>query len=275
MRGDEGKLVLEETSGLVFVLLPGGKFWMGAQKMDPTGQNYDAGAESDQGPVHEVELSPFYMSKYEMTQGQWRSLTGWNRSQYGPNNWSVNWTRGGGGGDLLEPVTTVSWIECAQMTDRWGLRLPSEAQWEYGARAGTSSVYWSGSEVEDLQGVANIADRYGEANGAPPSWQFEQEFNDGYTVHAPVDALLPNAFGLHHMHGNVWEWCLDGYDHDFYRNCPVRDPLNPNEGAVNSVNRGGGFGDAASSARSATRVSLTREFATGSLGLRPTRVIIP
>ncbi|MFT7670400.1 MAG: serine/threonine protein kinase/formylglycine-generating enzyme required for sulfatase activity [Planctomycetota bacterium] len=273
LRGEGHKLVLEESSGLVFVLLPGGKFWMGAQSTDPAGQNYDKNSEGDEGPPHEVELSAFFMSKYEMTQGQWKELTGWNQSQYGPNDWSTNWARGGVGGDLLQPVTNVTWVDCESLADRWGLRLPSEAQWEYGCRGGTTSVHWSGSGVGDLQGVGNIADSYSKDQGAPASWPFEEELDDGYTVHAPVDALSPNAFGLHHVHGNVWEWCLDGYGESFYSNSPALNPVNPYEGSKIRVFRGGSFSYAASEARSAVRHNNTPSNAGSSLGLRPVRVI--
>ncbi|MFT7671599.1 MAG: sulfatase modifying factor 1, partial [Planctomycetota bacterium] len=273
LRGEGDKLFLEESSGLVFVLLPGGKFWMGAQSSNPAGQNYDKGAQSDENPVHEVELSAFFMSKYEMTQGQWKELTGWNRSQYGPNGWSTNWARGGVGGDLLQPVTNVSWSDCLAITDKWGLRLPSEAQWEYGCRGGTTSVYWSGSEVGDLQGVANLPDRYAKDHGAPSSWTIEEELDDGYLAHAPVDALLPNAFGLHHVHGNVWEWCLDGFDGSFYSKDPALDPLSPFEGSSTRVLRGGSFDNAASFARSAFRLNHSPSFAVNYLGLRLVRVI--
>ncbi|MFT7670610.1 MAG: formylglycine-generating enzyme required for sulfatase activity/serine/threonine protein kinase [Planctomycetota bacterium] len=274
LRDEEGKLVLEESSGLVFVLLPSGKFWMGAQSVDPEGRNYDKGAEPDESPVHEVKLSAFFLSKYEMTQGQWRGLTGWNRSFFGPNFWTAHWARGGEGGDLLQPVTDISWFDCHTMVARWGFRLPSEAQWEYGARGGTSSVYWSGSGLEDLQGVANIADQYAKANGAHSSWRIEDQLDDGYAMHAPVDALLPNGFGLHHVHGNVWEWCQDWFDWSFYSKSPALDPLSPYEHSPVRVSRGGCFNTVSSVARSAYRVSFTPSLAGNSLGLRPARDIV-
>ncbi|MGB2984259.1 MAG: SUMF1/EgtB/PvdO family nonheme iron enzyme, partial [Phycisphaerae bacterium] len=79
--------ILTEDTGLVFVLIPGGTFWMGAQKENPEGRNYDPQAASDESPVHEVTLAPFFISKYEMTQLQWQRFTGENPSQYGPS-WS-------------------------------------------------------------------------------------------------------------------------------------------------------------------------------------------
>ena len=268
VRGADGKLMLEETTGLVFVLLPGGTFQMGAQKGDPSGPNYDPQATDDEGPVHAVTLSPFFLSKYEMTQGQWLRFVGKNPSHYQPP--------GGLAPSLLHPVEQVSWLDCTREMERLELSLPSEAQWEYGARGGTRGVWWTGSERESLRGVANLADQAGARAGA--AWQDIKdwpELDDGFAVHAPVERFAPNPFGLHNVCGNVWELCLDGYDGDFYGKAASKDPVSPLEGSSSRVNRGGGFDFAASSARSASRDSGTPSDDVDDLGLRPARTIAP
>ena len=83
-RGADGRLILTEETGVVLVLIPAGRFWMGAQSTDEAGRNYDPQAQPNEGPVHEVELSPHFLSKYEMTQGQWQRIMGANPSAYTP-----------------------------------------------------------------------------------------------------------------------------------------------------------------------------------------------
>jgi formylglycine-generating enzyme required for sulfatase activity len=189
-------------TGLVFVLIPGGTFWMGAQDEDPKGRNYDPQAEADESPVHEVTLAPFFMSKYEMTQGQWERFTGANPSGYGPN-W--RWKREPPGEGLIHqnqpwnPVEQVTWVECPDVLRRLGLTLPTEAQWEYAARAG------------------NLADGWVKSRGGPLGWVYQDCLEDRWVMHAPVGTFSPDGFGLHDVIGNVWEWCLDaygGYDRD-------------------------------------------------------------
>jgi len=266
-RGAGGALVRTETTGLVFVLIPGSTFWMGAQASDPDGTNYDPHAEDNEGPTHEVTLSPYLLSKYEMTQGQWERFVGVNPSRYGPGS-SV----GGKVSTLLHPVEQVSWHDCVAVLGRLDLVLPSEAQSEYGARAFADTPWSSGPEKEALAVVANLADAFAQANGGPASWNVES-WSDGYVVHAPVGSFAPNEFGLYDVHGNVWEWCLDGYDSDFYRNSPPRDPVSPFVGSATRVYRGGGFLNPAVLARSAFRLVNAPSYAVYSLGVRPARAI--
>mgnify|MGYP001401773931 CR=1 FL=1 len=273
-RGTDGKLVLAPEMGLVFVLLPGGTFQMGAQKGDPSGANYDPDSRSDEGPVHAVTLSAFFLSKYEMTQAQWARFMGKNPSQYGPERYDSFMNAAGKGWSGLHPVEQVSWWTCVEVLERLGLELPSEAQWEYGARAGAGTSWWSGNERESLAGAANLADRYAKEHGGE-AWSVNHELwlDDGNTVYAEVGRYRANAFGLHDVHGNVWEWCLDGYQESFYRQGlrleldPVADP----GGSSSRVYRGGGFSHAAVYARSATRPNATPSFAGRNLGLRPAR----
>jgi len=264
-RDEGGRLVIDRETGIIFVLIPGGTFLMGAQRGDPEKPSYDPLANDDEGPVHEVMLSPFFLSKYEMTQGQWERFTGDNPSYYQSGGLV---TKPG-----LHPVEQVSWEDCRRVMERLGLVLPTEAQWEYAARAGTTTPWWTGAEKESLEGSANLADAFCKKNGGPPSWPYEEWLDDRFVVHGPVGSLRANGFGLHDVQGNVWEWCRDGYgDHaapaapgDGERRAPSR----------NRVNRGGCFNTSAERARSAYRDNGVPGDRSADLGLRPARVIDP
>jgi formylglycine-generating enzyme required for sulfatase activity/serine/threonine protein kinase len=270
-RDASGKLVLTDEMGVVLVLLPGGTFWMGAQKEDPAGRNHDPQAERREGPVHPVTLSPCFLSKYELTQGQWMRIAGRNPSYYHPGSRFVDPATA-----LLHPVEQVSWLDCTTWLPRVGLTLPSEAQWERACRAGTDTVWWTGSDRESLREkrAANVADQA--AARAHATWadiKLWPELDDGHAVHAPIGSYAANAFGLHEMHGNVWEWCLDGSDSGFYARSPVRDPVAP--AAPTRVYRGGSFDHAAAYARSAHRNASTPSGGDSSLGVRPARAVDP
>ncbi|MEM8713613.1 MAG: formylglycine-generating enzyme family protein, partial [Planctomycetota bacterium] len=216
MRGDDGRLIVVEATGLVFVLIPGGRFWMGAQSTDPGGRNYASQARAHEAPVHEVALSPYFLSKYEMTQGQWKRLASANPSSYGSHNWwSENYSRDHPEASLLHPVEQVTWTECASLLARLNLELPSEAQWEYACRAGMETKYSSGDELAPLAQVANIVDQYALKQGTS-GWSGHEMVDDGNVVHARVGSYVANAFGLYDMHGNLWEWCRDGFVSDAY-----------------------------------------------------------
>jgi formylglycine-generating enzyme required for sulfatase activity/serine/threonine protein kinase len=275
-RGEDDELILTEETGVVLVLLRDGSFWMGAQKDDPNGRNYDRLAAFVEQPVHEVELSPFFLSKYEMTQGQWERMSGKNPSFFrdgvpsstSPATWEAV--------TLLHPVETVSWADCMAWLPRVGLRLPSEAQWEYGARAGTDTPWWTGAERDSLmeKHAANLAD--GAAAQAGAAWLSIQdwpELDDGYTVYAPIGAYSANPFGLHEIHGNLNEWCLDGAEGDSYVNSPSKDPLAPWQDSSLRVFRGGSFSGIAERARSAARLINQLSRAANDVGVRPARAI--
>ena len=214
------------------VPIPAGSFPMGDEKGD-----------AEEKPVHKVTIGkPFYLGKFEVTQEQWDAVMGGNPSHFkGKKN----------------PVERVSWEACQEFIKKLNAKfadtgatfsLPTEAQWEYACRACTSSRYGFGDE---------------EANLSEYGWF---EGNAGGKTH-PVGEKKPNAWGLYDMHGNVWEWCADWYDGDYYRESPANDPTGPT--AVSSrILRGGSWGDPAPYCRSAYRYCLPPWFCVYSYGLR-------
>jgi len=126
------------------------------------------------------------------------------------------------------PVVNVSWNDavafCKWLSKKEGktYQLPTEAQWEYACRAGTTTRYYSGDDPETLAKVANVADAAAKAKF--PDRKYTIKANDGYVFTSPVGKFKPNAFGLYDMHGNAWQWCADWYDADYYGQSPVDDP---------------------------------------------------
>jgi formylglycine-generating enzyme required for sulfatase activity len=185
VRGAAGDLVLAPECGIVLVLLPGGRFDMGARAPATPGEigspNVDPLAFEGEGPVRGVELAPFFLAKHELTRAQWRRVAG------GDPSFDAE-----AGGSDQRPVDSVSWEQAALMLGRLGLELPSEAQWEYAARAGTSTPWpWGG----DSAPLAASGEVY-----LPAS--------------RPIGELAPNAWGIAGLLGNVSEWCSDRYRDD-------------------------------------------------------------
>jgi len=196
---------------LGMVLIPAGSFTMG---------------DDNEKPAHKVTITkPFYLGKYEVTQEQWEAVMGNNPSKFkGPKN----------------PVEQVSWDDCQQFLVKLNTKasgqggkfvLPTEAQWEYACRAGSTSKFCFGDEEKQLGEYA---------------WYNE---NSGGKTH-PVGEKKPNNFGLYDMHGNVWEWCQDWYVK--YDADAVDDPSGPAMGA-NRVHRGGCWCFVGGSCQSACR----------------------
>ena len=164
---------------------------------------------------------------------------------------------------LLRPVDTISWEDARTLLGRLALALPSEAQWEFAARAGTTSLWCSGDARETLAGVAN----------AP--WE-DPLTNPGNAAHAtvPVMQLGANAFGLHNVHGNVAEWVLDAYVPSYAAASPRGDP--PNEPANERplrITRGGGAASDAGELRSSARSETPAGTRSATIGVRPARAI--
>jgi len=263
-----GKVELHDDSGaegIVMVLIPGGTFRMGSMAPDAKhsvgSPNVDDQRSENEGPVHSVTLAPYLMAKHEITQGQWMRLFASNPSQYQPGTWK--------GVTLRMPVTNVDWNQCREACRRWGLVLPTESRWEYACRAGTSTRFSTGDDTASLEGFANLGD---EAFGRAGGTAFERHFDDGFAVQSAVGALKPNPFGLHDMHGNVIEWCLDGYDQDGYRHrkAAAGDGMHtPWRGSRTRVYRGGSFNTDAGIARSARRSRNAPGYRLLFLGFRP------
>jgi len=262
----DGSIEVTDDTGIVFVLLPGGTFRMGAQNQDKEKPSFDPQARRDETP-HAVTLVPYFMARHELTQGQWRRLGRGNAdlpkpSQYTPGQHyagRVTWTN---------PVEQVNWELCNMLLEQCGLELPTEAQWEYACRAGASTPWLCAPE--DLHKHGNLADasaRDVEACLASEAW------NDGYALHAPVGSFVANAFGLYDMQGNVSEWCRDEYES---YGVPGRadDGLRLRDnGVFNRCYRGGGFGHVAGHARSAYRDQLPPTSSFSGLGLRCARTL--
>ncbi len=271
-RENGGTLFLCDATGIVLVLLPGGRFHMGAQNADPGAPNYDRQAMAISGPVRELDVEPCFLSKYEVTQGQWSRLTGHNPSSFSPEDtWRASsfhippFT-------LLHPVEQVSWEDCATWLARYGLALPSEAQWEYAARGGASTVFAGGDAEQTLAGLANIADLTARSTGGSDWMEHATWLTDGWCFTAPIGSLAPNAFGLHDVHGNVWEWCADEFRVPRLPTQPR--PADPAEGVEQRVFRGGSFAHPASFARLALRNYVTQQTGEQTVGVRPARAIV-
>ena len=266
-RSEDGEILITAKMGVILVLIPCGTFLMGSQKKDPAKPNFDSNGESDEGPVHKVALSAFFMSKYEITQGQWQNAFSAN-----PSYWAAGYKdeRFKEAFNLLHPVDNVSWSDAQNFLPRIDLLLPTEAEWERAARAGRSDFIWSGtSKIEELKEIANI-------NGSETkAWALTEQqpgHTDDHIVHAPVGSYQANAFGLHDMTGNVWEWCFDGYF--LYDNKAGDRGIRGIPGSsAHRVRRGGSFNIPAAPCRLAFRSSYTPEFRFNSLGVRPSRIV--
>ena len=216
-----GTLVAQSFPGIVFVLIPGRTLnWNGER----------------------LKLASFFMAKHELTQAQWLNLIGFSSpSEYQPGSEVASHIVTG-----RHPVESVSWPQSRQLLRRFGLNLPTETQWEYAC--------WGGAARRDIRDAesflkfarrpaANVLDRTArrEFIGEPA------DFNDGYTIHAPVGNYSPNGFALHDMLGNVEEWCLDSFG-------PYGRPAAPGTGERQDVGtamrvvRGGSYRDVASRA---------------------------
>ncbi|MBL8731085.1 MAG: SUMF1/EgtB/PvdO family nonheme iron enzyme [Planctomycetes bacterium] len=262
---EDGTIEVKAGTGIVFVLLPGGRVTLGSQKDDPNAPFYDPHSRNDE-TLHDVSLSPFFLARHELTQGQWSRLWTWDAELRAPSQYKAGSNIAGAAMTLTNPVEQVDWPMCDRLLTRHGLVLPTEAQWEYGCRGGSTTAWIV--ELTELKTVANLASQDAKPYGV--NWTLES-WRDGHVVHAPVGTYAANAFGLYDVHGNVWEWCRDWFGD--YGNERAGDGLRSVSSPAYRVDRGGGFSNAAVDARSAFRSVYAPSIRVRNLGLRPSRII--
>jgi formylglycine-generating enzyme required for sulfatase activity len=233
--------IQNNDSAPTMIRLPRGCFLMG---------DIQGIGDSDEVPVHELALDSFAISRYPITFFKYDAFciaTG--RPGSGDNGW----------GRGHRPVINISWqdanIYCQWLSKETGhtYRLPTEAEWEYACRAGSSFSYCFGDEKEQLDDYA-----------------WHDGNSDGTTQ--TVGQKKCNAWGLHDMHGNVWEWCIDWYQGFFYAVSPVRNPIHTEPGLYRVV-RGGSWGDKAQDCRSSCRKRYEPYVHFGNIGFRVVRVL--
>ena len=252
----DGSIEVTEATGIIFVLVPGGPFAMGAQNSDPNGRNYDKWARVGER-IQLTELEPFLVARHETTQGQWLRMSGHNPSKY---------YSGKLGDDLTHPVETVRWQECHDLLASHGLCLPSESMWEYACRAGSDTPWYSGPEAHSLRLVANVFDLQGQAKFSFSDTN--EKWDDDYVVHAPVGSFAANRFGLFDMHGNVWECCESG------PTSGASDTRDSNSAPDGVSARGGGWMHLGEHARSARNHRLPVRYRESDLGVRSARRLV-
>jgi formylglycine-generating enzyme required for sulfatase activity/serine/threonine protein kinase len=224
--------------GMELALIPRGSFLMGSPDTEP-------GRMPQEGPLHRVLiLTPFYLGIYPVTQAEYEAVMDFQAAQFAPDY--------GWGPD--HPVKNVSWDDAVTFCRKLSAlpaekeagrtyRLPTEAEWEYACRAGTTTPFgfdW-GAALSSQQANFNGNYPYGAAVQGPYR-----------KMTTPVGSFAPNAFGLYDMHGNVWEWCADWYEEGYYHHSPAESPSGPAEGFFR-VLRGGAWSSKGKYCRSAFR----------------------
>ena len=257
--GEVFSAALPDSTTIAFVWIESGTFVMGSSE-------FEQGRFADESPQHTVTISEgFYIGKFEVTQGQWTAVMGtypWRLRPpaQGPRDYVVEHPD--------HPAAYISWhlaqafIEKMNETAGDSLyRLPTEAEWEYAARAGTITAWSFGNNESWMQDYGWYLNN---------AWVSDQE-DEGEKYAHRVGTKLPNPWKLHDMHGNVCEWTQDWYSDTYYSISPPVDPTGPPSGRYR-VLRGGAFNNDAARTRSARRSGLPPEFmGNGSIGLRLVR----
>ncbi len=234
--------VQDTATGMEFVLIPPGTFDMGCS------DSVWYTCLDVENPVHSVSITqPFYMGRYEVTQAQWQAVMGSNPSFFGGYSDSPS-----------RPVEQVSWYRVEDFRAKTGMRLPTEAEWEYAYRAGTTTAFhstqWTHSGTDQDDQVGAIA------------WYL---LNSSDQSHA-VGQKAGNGFGLHDMSGNVFEWVHDIYSGTYDSSRPQNDPEGPTVGPFRVI-RGGSFGNDSDYCRSSYRSAFYSLSTAYNLGFRAAR----
>ena len=258
---DQAKYFTEELGNgvtLDMVAIPGGKFLMGTedQEIKRLLRKFNSSAYTREQPQHEVNVNPFFMGKYPVTQGQWKAVASLPKVKRDLKADPAHFKGGN------RPIENISWEEavefCRRVSKQTGkeYRLPSEAEWEYACRAVTTTPFHFGETITGKLGNYNENKTY-------PS-EFQGEYRQETTT---VGIFPPNAFGLYDMHGNVWEWCQDDF-HENYGGAPVDGRAWISGSSSNKVLRGGCWRYDSCYCRSAYRFSYNRDVGLINFGFR-------
>ena len=237
---------------LTLMLIPEGEFVMGASKDEPESSN-------NERPPHSVRVPQFLMGRYAVTQAQWRVVADYTLIDKELNPDPSRFKKGDN-----RPVEQVSWDDAQEFCQRLSVktgkdyRLPSEAQWEYACRAGTTSPFHFGETIATELANYNGDYTYNDS----PKGQRRGETSE-------VGLFPANEWGVHDMHGNVWEWCEDDY-HDNYENAPNddRDWVESDRTKTDRLLRGGSWYNPPEGCRSACRLSNSRDIINYTVGFR-------
>lgn len=243
------------------MLIPSGEFLMGAPQDEPE-------SEDRERPQHQVRVSQFLMGRYPVTQSQWRVVAGYDRinQNLDPDPSHFNGAN--------RPVEQVNWDDatefCQRLSQRTGRtdRLPSEAEWEYACRAGTTTPFHCGKTLSDE--LENYAAQDREISGTLYQGTYGRGLLGQYREETTEVGRFPaNPFGLYNMHGNVLEWCEDDY-HSSYEDAPAdgRAWVESDRTETRRVLRGGSWNGPPRYCRSSSRFNITRDDRSFSIGFR-------
>jgi formylglycine-generating enzyme required for sulfatase activity len=235
--GDKGKELMREIfrerCKREMVLIPAGSFMMGSENGNP-----------DERPVHKVTLDAFLMDKFEVTNEKYyvfvKCITG-----YTPYHWKSNRIPKD---QETHPVVCILWDYAESYATWLKMQLPTEAEWEYACRADSTTEFYFGDNEEELGQYA---------------WFDNNSMMDTH----PVGTKQPNKWHLFDMHGNVWEWCQDRYQNDYYDSSPMKNPMGPSSGGFRVI-RGGGWDSSTTCCSAAYRDNLTMNDGDHNIGFR-------
>jgi formylglycine-generating enzyme required for sulfatase activity len=252
---------------LEMVMIPSGSFMMGSPETEE-------GSTDDERPQHQVTIKAFCLGKYQVTQAQWKAVAAFpqvnKELKLDPSRF-----KGDGSTSLTNhrPVEQVSWENAVEFCDRLSrhtkrqYRLPSEAEWEYACRAGTTTPFHFGETITtnlaNYQGTDNEEYKWSGSYGSGPKGVYREETT------AVGSFGVANNFGLYDMHGNVWEWCQDDW-HSDYEGAPTDGSawLSSEESSDRKLLRGGSWGDLPEDCRSASRSYASLDDNNADIGFR-------
>ena len=257
--GDSKTFMLPGGVRMEMVYVAPGSFQMGSE----TGE--------DDETLHQVRLTKgYWIGKYPVTQAQWHALVSGTGVSFDEGRPTAYFSRDGKANDLISgmdtsdfPMECISWNDCKALVDalngaeregrRWS--LPTEAQWEFAARGGNKSRGYTYSGGNDMAAVGWYYENSGTRRLSDSNWKKEDLKSNRCRPHSVKEKDIGNELGIVGMSGNVWEWCNDWYNKNYYSNSPTEDPQGPASGGLR-VLRGGGWSFTARSCRSTLRIRI-------------------